>query len=364
MSAWSGIVVGGVALVLAFAMAAQPVWTWQHNAPGQADGWAYGVFGATNRTQNGTSNATIVPYAYSALPNQPNMATVFQEFQLWYLLAILGAVAAIGLSVANLLRKLRGSFAAVGYLGACAAILYGALNLVLVLPPAAADLPVISGQPILQFEGQILSGNGPNPVVAFGPGLGWYLALGVGLVLGFGASEMWSVPVPGARGQARQRVGAAAAANPLPPPPVDVVPVPDEPVIEEVFVIASNGLLIKHMSRSIMFDKDRDVVGGMISVVSNFVREAFTERDAGEIQEVTLGDHRFIIANDRGVVAAALATRGDKEDVTHRLRHLLACLHDRYGSRLANWQGESLPGIEDEIGVLWEPFFVPPPPAD
>ena len=127
-------------------------------------------------------------------------------------------------------------------------------------------------------------------------------------------------------------------------------------------MIGSNGLLVKHMSRSLMSDKDRDVVGSMISAISSFVREAFTERD-GEVHEVTLGDHRFVMCNDTGIVVAVLVSSGDTEDLVHRLRHLLAILRDRYGDRLATWQGEPLEGIEDELQVLWEPYHLPPPPA-
>src|SRR5436309_13141254 len=94
-------------------------------------------------------------------------------------------------------------------------------------------------------------------------------------------------------------------------------------MIEEVFVIGSNGLLVKHMSRTLMTDKDRDVVGSMISAISSFVREAFTERD-GEVHEVTLGDHRFVMCSDRGIVLAVLVSSGNTEDIVHRLRHLLA----------------------------------------
>jgi len=100
----------------------------------------------------------------------------------------------------------------------------------------------------------------------------------------------------------------------------------------------------------------------MISAISSFVREAFTERD-GEVHEVTLGDHRFVMCSDRGIVLAVLVSSGDTEDIVHRLRHLLAILDDRYGDRLATWQGESLEGIEDELQVLWQPYHLPPPPV-
>src|SRR5437660_1495499 len=156
----------------------------------------------------------------------------------------------------------------------------------------------------------------------------------------------------------------AAAAPQPPPPPPDVEPVvveTPEPRIEEVFVIGSNGLLIKHMCRTLMTDKDRDVVGSMISAISSFVREAFTERD-GEVHEVSLGDHRFVMCNEAGLVVAVLVTSGQTEDIVHRLKHLLVVLRDRYGERPATWQGEPIEGIEDELGAWWDPYPMPRPP--
>lgn len=359
MSAWSGIAVGAIALVLAFVMAGQPVYEWRYNAPAGQVSWTYGIFGATYA--NASSNVTAA-YAYP-VAGQPNLSALFLDFQLWFLLAVVSAVAAIGLSALTLGKRARGLYASIALLAGCASILFAALNLVLATPAALRDLPLVGGQPLASFQGQILQANSAGAVLTWGPDLVWYLALVLGIVFAWGASDMWGVTV---RRPAAPKVAAARSELPVPPPPPPNPLVQErvEPSIEEVFVIAPNGLLIKHMSRSLMSDKDRDVVGGMIAVVSSFVRETFTERDAGRVQEVTLGENRFVIANDRGLAVAALVSRGDKEDIQHRLLHLLVSLRDRYGERLETWGGEPLEGLEDEIAVLWEPFFVPPPPAD
>ncbi len=63
------------------------------------------------------------------------------------------------------------------------------------------------------------------------------------------------------------------------------------------------------------------------------------------------------------LLVAVLVTSGVTEDIVHRMRHLLAILKDRYGGRLADWQGEPIEGIEDELAVLWEPYHLPPPPT-
>jgi hypothetical protein len=360
MSGWTGVVVAGLALAIAVGAIGQPLWQVRLTNPPQTIAWTYGLFGATNTSVNTTSNSSsAIAYTYPNLPKQPNMAAAFLEAQRAFLLAFVAQFAAAALSVGTGLRRLRGMYAGIAFAAACVLNLYASLSLVLSIPPAASDLPRFAGVPITQFEGQAVEtcGSSSCAVLNYGPGLEWYLLLGLGILLAFGATEVWYL-----RPAARAAVAnTASAARTLPPPPAP--PEKVEPVIQEVFVVGSNGLLIKHMSRSLMREMDRDVVGGMISVVSSFVREAFPERD-GTVKEVSLGDHRFVMASERGLVVAALVTRGETEDVLPRLRHLLAVLIDRYGTKLEDWQGESLDGIEDEIAVLWEPFFAPPPPTD
>ena len=319
-----------------------------------------------------TGQTNVTPYAYSdPTLNQPAMAGVFLEMGRFLVLAALLGIAGIGLSALSVFRKVRGLYAGLAMLGACALYMYEGLNLVLVIPRAAAPLAQPYGTSIPDFRGQITIPPMTSPTVLdFGPMAGWFLLLVIGLVYAWGASEMWhvrpsrkKVPAKTLRAEGAEE-DLEARGEGVPPPTVEVAEdVAEEPDIEEVFVISSSGLLVKHMSRSLMSDKDRDVVGGMISVVSNFVKEAFTERD-GEVHEVTLGSHRFVLASEQGVVVAVLVRRGETEDVVHRLKHLLALLFDRYGGRIILWDGTPLEGVEDELSVLWEPFFVPPPPAD
>ncbi len=363
MSAWSGLVVVAVAFAVVAVGVGQPLWQWHVTEGAQTETWSYGLFSATHTVLNETAgSSTEQTFAYASLANQSRMVGLLAQLQYDFLGIVAALVAAAALSVATLRRKLRGAFAGAGLVAGCLLALYIPLILVLDLADAAADLPRYGGPPISSFEGQtIIPQGGVNTIIQWGPGLGWFLLLGLALVLAFGATEIWSVrPMP------KRVASKASAAKPLPLPPPPEPPAPEhaEPVIEEVFVIGSNGLLIKHMSRTLMTDKDRDVVGGMISVLSNFVRETFSGRDGNDVQEVTLGDHRFILCNDRGVVVAALVTRGATEDIVPRLRHLLACLIDRYEDKLDDWGGEPLEGIEDEIAVLWQPFFLPPPPVD
>src|SRR5438046_8709467 len=94
-------------------------------------------------------------------------------------------------------------------------------------------------------------------------------------------------------------------------------------------------------------------VGSLLSAVSSFVREAFTERD-GEVHEVSLGDHRFVMCNEAGLVVAVLVTTGQTEDIVHRLTHLLVVLRDRYGDRRTTTHCEPRAGREATLRARWD----------
>lgn len=367
MSAWSGVVVVAVALAVALVAAGQPLWEWHRSSGADYETWSYRLFGVVHTVENATAGTTTVTtLSYADLPGQGAIASLFLTLQYAFLGMVSAAVAAGGLSAATARRKLRGLPAGVALLAGCLLALAVPVVLVLDLPAAAAaDLPRLNGQPLTGFEGQMtLPQTGASPIIVlWGPALAWYVLLVLTIVFAFGATEMWSLK-PARKPTSKAVAAATSPRLPPPPPPEPPAPARQEPVLEEVFVIGSNGLLIKHMSRTLMSEKDRDVVGGMISILSNFVRETFSERNGGDVQEISLGAHRFVLCNEGGVVVAVLVTRGATEDIVPRLRHLIALLVDRYGEKLEDWGGEALEGIEDEIAVLWQPFFLPPPPAD
>jgi len=362
MSIWSGIAAAGVAIALAFAAVANPIWEWRTEDSQHTEVWSYSPFNARHTIFNNSSKQMDVlrDYSYGQLASiQPDMAKALAEYSQFFILSLAAGFAGIGLSVLSVWKKLRGLYAGISFLAACASSLYASFAIVFTIPPAAKTNLRI---PVPQFLGQYAGGSFNT---TWTPLAGWVLVIGAGLAFAWASSDLWHL-VPG-RKLAPKKMEVTIKRIPTttttaPPPPAELVPSTREPDIEEVFVISSNSLLIKHMSRSLMSDKDRDVVGSMISAISSFVREAFTERD-GEVHEVTLGDHRFVMCSDRGIVLAVLVSSGDTEDIVHRLRHLLAILDDRYGDRLATWQGEPLEGIEDELQVLWQPYHLPPPPA-
>ena len=364
MSIWSGIAAAGVGIAFVLVAVGMPVWEWHFDDPNVTEFWSYRPFSAGRYLFNDTTGRAeeIRNYTYGQLaPRQPNMSRVFSAYGQYLILGIIAAFAGVALSVISRWKNLRGFFAGVAFLAACASFLYTSLTLLFAI---ALEAPQDIHSGIVGPSGRTSDG-----VMRWDLGMGWYLPLGSGLAFAWASSDVWHLrpagkaPLPMKVEVTLKRLPSATAPA-LPPPLIDVTPgIVREPSIEEVFVIGSNGLLIKHMSRTLMTDKDRDVVGSMISAISSFVREAFTERD-GEVHEVSLGNHHFVMCSDGGVVVAVLVTSGDAAHIVPRLRHLLAVLRDRYADRLNRWQGEPLEGIEDELGVLWDPYHLPPPPME
>jgi len=366
MSIWSGIAAAGVGIALVLVATGMAVWEWRYDDSNALEEWSYRAFNAHHYLDNATTSGIEESrdYTYDQLASrQPNMAKALGEFGQFLILGIIAGIAGVVLSVASRWKKLRGIFAGVAFLAASATILFASFSLVFAISQAArADLD----PNITPFGGQLFGQGGS--LMTWNVAVGWFLPIGSGLAFAWASSDVWHLrparkTLPMNVEVTLKRLPSATAPA-LPPPSIEVIPAfVREPSIEEVFVIGSNGLLIKHMSRTLMTDKDRDVVGSMISAISSFVREAFTERD-GEVHEVSLGSHHFVMCSDGGVVVAVLVTSGDTAAIVPRLRHLLALLRDRYSDRLNRWQGEPLEGIEDELGVLWEPYHLPPPPAE
>src|SRR2546428_12087917 len=247
------------------------------------------------------------------------------ESSQFFILGLAAGFAGLGLPLLSVWKKLRGLYAGIAFLAACASSLYASFAIVFTIPPAAKTNLRI---PVPQFLGQYAGGSFNT---TWTPLAGWVLVIGAGLAFAWASSDLWHL-VPGRKLAPKKlevtikRIPSTATA--APPPPAELIPVTPEPDIEEVFVISSNSLLIKHMSRSLMSDKDRDVVGSMISAISSFVREAFTERD-GEVHEVTLGDHRFVMCSDSGLLAAPPVRSADPKATVPPLRHLRAIPRDR-----------------------------------
>ncbi|MEK6851630.1 MAG: hypothetical protein AABY30_03725, partial [Candidatus Thermoplasmatota archaeon] len=115
-------------------------------------------------------------------------------------------------------------------------------------------------------------------------------------------------------------------------------------VIDEVFLLHKDGLLIKHFTRRIRPDVDSDILSGMLIAVQNFVNESFIGAEGlqkeGQLDELRFGEFKMVIERGQwGIVAAVLSgdpTNRVKTEVKAAIQDLEAAL----GGKLEGWGGD------------------------
>ncbi len=119
--------------------------------------------------------------------------------------------------------------------------------------------------------------------------------------------------------------------------------------LEELFIIHRNGVLIKHYSRTIKSEKDRDILSGMLVGILNFAREAW-KSNKGDLQEMRYGQQRILFLRGRYTIAALVVSgSGSDVDLRYRISDILGEFEEKYGHVLEHWQGEmtDFEGVDD-----------------
>ncbi len=121
--------------------------------------------------------------------------------------------------------------------------------------------------------------------------------------------------------------------------------------IEEVFLVYRDGVLISHLSRTLLPDKDEDVLSGMLTAVQEFVRDAFRYGEHRELHQMDFGDYRILIERGKLAYLAVVYSGRNTTGVRKRVRAVLDRIESTYASVLDNWDGdmEQVVGTRDII---------------
>jgi len=121
--------------------------------------------------------------------------------------------------------------------------------------------------------------------------------------------------------------------------------------IEEVFLVYRDGVLISHLSRTILQDRDEDVLSGMLTAVQEFVRDAFQYGQHRELHQMEFGDYRILIERGKSVYLAVVYSGRDSSAVRKKARLALDRIEDAYGLAFETWDGdmERVVGARDII---------------
>ncbi len=114
---------------------------------------------------------------------------------------------------------------------------------------------------------------------------------------------------------------------------------------DDLFLIGLDGRLLVHTSVRRRAQMDEDILAGMLTAISAFVRDAFREEHE-ELKKFELGNRNVAVERGEYVYLAAIYPGALPLDVSRSIREFLADLAERYGENLAFWYfADDLPGL-------------------
>ena len=115
-------------------------------------------------------------------------------------------------------------------------------------------------------------------------------------------------------------------------------------IIDEIFLMTPDGLLLKHYTRRLRPDQDENIMAGMLTAVQNFIKESFDEH-GGKLKEIRFENYDILISHSKNVVVAAIISTAKPEKLRTQLKIVTEELEQRFGEKLATWSGD-----KNEIG--------------
>jgi len=125
-------------------------------------------------------------------------------------------------------------------------------------------------------------------------------------------------------------------------------------LVEDVFLIHSDGRLISHRSRKFREEIDEDIFSGMLTVVQDFIKDSFRQRSHVGIKRLDFGDSKILIERSPHAFLACVVLGQEPRLLPLYILQVLKEVEDRYGPVLENWTGllNELAGVDELIQKL------------
>ncbi len=121
---------------------------------------------------------------------------------------------------------------------------------------------------------------------------------------------------------------------------------------DDLFLIGLDGRLLVHTSVRQRGKMDEDILAGMLTAISAFVRDAFREEQE-ELKKFELGNRNVAVERGEYVYLAAIYPGALPLDVSRSMGEFLSDLAERYGENLAFWYfADDLPGLPSMMAKL------------
>jgi tetratricopeptide (TPR) repeat protein len=113
-------------------------------------------------------------------------------------------------------------------------------------------------------------------------------------------------------------------------------------LVNEAFLIHEAGKVISYASRIGANIMDEDIVGGMLSAVEAFVKDAFGDEQTPDkgLDTLVYGTIRIYIEHGAHIFLAVVLSGAEPEGIREDMKHMVKTIEDKYDKELVEWDGD------------------------
>jgi hypothetical protein len=124
---------------------------------------------------------------------------------------------------------------------------------------------------------------------------------------------------------------------------------------KEIYLIQyPSGITLDSFAPKSVSSLDPDIVGGMLSAVTNFVHDSFHAQDRDTMRSLVVGDVKLMIEHSKNTFIVIVFTGFESSELRTDCQEVLGEIEAEYGKILETWDGdtESVAGIRRTISRL------------
>ncbi|MFO7991656.1 MAG: NosD domain-containing protein [Thermoplasmata archaeon] len=120
-------------------------------------------------------------------------------------------------------------------------------------------------------------------------------------------------------------------------------------IIEDVFLISNDALLIAHNTRRLKPDMDDDILAGMLSAVQNFIKDSFKDEGEWALKKLEFADKTILVERGEYTYMAVIYEGELTEENIEKINNTIEKIETEYEDALKRWDGnmDRVRGVKD-----------------
>jgi tetratricopeptide (TPR) repeat protein len=110
--------------------------------------------------------------------------------------------------------------------------------------------------------------------------------------------------------------------------------------IEDAFLIFKDGRLVTHHTVRLRPEMDRELLGGMLVAIQNFVEDSLMASTPGMLNELRYGNTKILIQRGKYLTVALVITGQESKNLWKSMEHLIQDIEAKYSKVLSKWDGD------------------------